>query len=862
MAGGRLEVYWSPNSPDKFLTWGSDLSLYQVKNTSGRDDIASAHNFQISSNSRAYQLGSFTDVAFAKCLAWLPVPELEGVIAIGQTNGRILLTSVLGPGETSPFHGKEYASKHNRQCNAVSWGLAEPYILAAGFEKHRSEHGLILWDVAKGVNDSNRPIMEMAFGDTITSVTWFNHSHTMATGVNSKQLRLYDFRDGTKHTGSTNTRAVFSIVQDPFVNHRFASYSDTSVCIWDVRNFEKPVLSLQQNKTVSKISWCPTHHSFLGVLCKESTSLSLYDIQNANGLAAEEMEPIPLERGLILTENGETISSFAWHLNEENRLLYSTSSLNIKEHIVVDRITLNWSPSSKLVWNCGKKILQYIDETDSVYGRFSDFSVIMRKRAVEGYGLEADFKPDSELMQDVTTRELWCWVDTCRKLAQSGNPLGINFMGIRSALRLDTDGVMKSEMFQVPWNGVESAKISPITVYRSEERNQALRLCGWPYDPENSILGPLLEKFQADGQVSRSAALSVFHMKIRKAIKILTRSGVQKNQVSYQLVALALAGFTDNRETLWQQEICSMQKNALDDPYLRATFAFLTSPSEKYESVLNETGMSVRDRIGFACNFLSDAHLSEFIEYLNRQLTKEGNLDGMLLTGLSTDGLNLLQSHVDKTGDIQTVSLLSLHASNQEVSKDGRMQQWVNNYRSLLDSWRLWTQRAKFDVQFYKGNPSGVEKPPQQVYVSCNYCGKGISVFSGGKSKLPFSRSSPNVKSKLTGCPNCRNPLPRCAVCMMHLGSPLASWGGPTEHISKKPSINVASSVSGVTSKKSHPFASWILWCQTCRHGGHSAHLLEWFAEHSECPVTGCSCRCLNLDTIGHHIPVIANGHD
>lgn len=29
-----------------------------------------------------------------------------------------------------------------------------------------------------------------------------------------------------------------------------------------------------------------------------------------------------------------------------------------------------------------------------------------------------------------------------------------------------------------------------------------------------------------------------------------------------------------------------MQKNALDDPYLRATFAFLTSPSEKYESVL------------------------------------------------------------------------------------------------------------------------------------------------------------------------------------------------------------------------------------------------------------------------------------
>jgi len=72
-------------------------------------------------------------------------------------------------------------------------------------------------------------------------------------------------------------------------------------------------------------------HSFLGVLCKESTSLSLYDIQNANGVATEEMEPIPLERGLILTDQqNETISSFAWHLSEENRLLYSTTSLNIR----------------------------------------------------------------------------------------------------------------------------------------------------------------------------------------------------------------------------------------------------------------------------------------------------------------------------------------------------------------------------------------------------------------------------------------------------------------------------------------------------------------------------------------------------
>jgi len=855
MAGLRLEVFWSPNSPDKFLTWGSEISLYQVENISP-GDVIPTKNIRLSKRTIAHQLGSITDVAFAKCIAWLPLPELEGVIAIGQTNGRVILSSVRGNTESCLFHGREYASKHVRQCHAVAWGISDPLLLAGGFDKHRSEHGVIIWDAGKSETEVAKPIMEAGFGDSVASLAWFTQSQTIVAGVNGKFLRVYDVRDGSKPISSTNTRAVHGIAMDPFITHRIASYIDSSVLVWDMRNFEKPVLSLQQPKPISKISWCPTHHSFLGVLCKDNTSLALYDIQNANGGTTEEMEPTPLERDLILTDSNETITSFAWHGREENRLLYSTTSLNICDHTVVDRITLNWSPSSKLVWNCGRQILQYIDETDSVYDRLEDISVTMRRRAINGYGLEPDFKTDSALMQDITTRELWFWVDTCRKLAQSGNALGSHFMGVRSVLRLDSEG-NRSEVFNVPWKGVDSSKISPVCVYRSEERNQALRLCGWPHDQEASTLGPMLDKLQMESQVARAAALAVFHMKIRKAIKILTRSGQQKNDVSYQLVALALAGFTDNRDTLWQ-EMCGTHRNTLSDPYLRAAFAFLTSQSEKYEFVMNEVGMSVRDRIGFACHFLSDAHLQEYIEHLNRVLIKEGNLDGMLITGLTNDGLNLLQSHVDKTGDIQTVSLFSLHTSTQEVNKDMRMQQWVNSYRSLLDSWRLWTQRAKFDVEFYKGHATSSEKSPQQVYVSCNYCGKSITVFVGNKGRIPLNRPNPNIKSKLSGCPNCRNPLPRCAVCMMHLGSPLASWGGPTAKI-KKPVSSSASSSVGLELNKTHPFASWILWCQSCRHGGHSAHLLEWFGEHPECPVTGCTCRCLSLDTIGHHIPLI--GH-
>ena len=45
-----------------------------------------------------------------------------------------------------------------------------------------------------------------------------------------------------------------------------------------------------------------------------------------------------------------------------------------------------------------------------------------------------------------------------------------------------------------------------------------------------------------------------------------------------------MIGFTDNRKTLWQ-EMCGTHRNTLSDPYLRAAFAFLTDPSEKYEFV-------------------------------------------------------------------------------------------------------------------------------------------------------------------------------------------------------------------------------------------------------------------------------------
>lgn len=43
--------------------------------------------------------------------------------------------------------------------------------------------------------------------------------------------------------------------------------------------------------------------------------------------------------------------------------------------------------------------------------------------------------------------------------------------------------------------------------------------------------------------------------------------------------------------------------------------------------------MSVEDRIAFACIFLSDSKLPEYIIQLTSKLIEEGNLSGIILTG-------------------------------------------------------------------------------------------------------------------------------------------------------------------------------------------------------------------------------------
>lgn len=64
------------------------------------------------------------------------------------------------------------------------------------------------------------------------------------------------------------------------------------------------------------------------------------------------------------------------------------------------------------------------------------------------------------------------------------------------------------------------------------------------------------------------------------------------------------------------------------------------------------------------------------------------------------------------------------------------------SYRNLLDTWQLWNERAHFDIMLSTYWPA--DTAPQQVYVSCNFCGKSISAYMYGltRGRGPFPRIS------------------------------------------------------------------------------------------------------------------------
>ena len=216
-----------------------------------------------------------------------------------------------------------------------------------------------------------------------------------------------------------------------------------------------------------------------------------------------------------------------------------------------------------------------------------------------------------------------------------------------------------------------------------------------------------------------------------------------------------------------------------------------------------------------------------------------------------------------------------------------RFQAWIELYRDMLNRERLWIQRAQFDVarahkgrdrrrqanSVVEGRKLGIrslsatrpifrqavrsEKPSQtphedvalanlqapQLSARCNFCSSTFQLSDLlGNASVRRSDWLSKQPASMMCCPmpKCKQPLPRCAICLLPM-----TVQNPFLYLPKSSSPHQAKPMAWSTN---NPFDEWFLWCQTCHHGGHKACLANWYERHAKCPVSNCSCVCSILD--------------
>ncbi|EJU04337.1 WD40 repeat-like protein [Dacryopinax primogenitus] len=517
-----------------------------------------------------------------------------------------------------------------------------------------------------------------------------------------------------------------------------------------------------------------------------------------------------------------------------------------------------------------------------------DLSSTMLHRAKVGYGLEnardnaniigEDADGDSEYLHD-----LWMWIEEHHSaLIGESSPENIRMLGFDFSVH----GVMGI------WDGFDGAKSPSETPYSATEASQypfpqrsespydahrgdfdeaisrlvslsrldnkqmthlaptkhknrrllALSLSGWCLSDEELFRS--MHNWEETGQHAKAACWSLFTHNVDRAVDILMRSGDEQSRA----FSAAVAGFDDQRDKdpdriidprtqRWRDQ-CEKLIVRTQDPYLRTLLQYMVT--DGWLDVLDEQSLPLKDRLGIAFMFLHDDQISSWLHRLSRRKGSKGHIDALLITGLTAPGLDLLQAYVDFHGDVQTAAILGTLAS-PSLRSDARIDRWVEAYHDLLDRWKLFHERCQFDIERGRMIQDAIEQhqlesyewTERQIMVRCHFCAKIINPDAPPSIPQPGKEERPLVNF----CPSCRNKLPNCSICLVPVGMPsdFVRDAGLRMDDQLRDTLDIG-----------------MVFCMTCRHGGHAAHILDWFhgtgrtdgKGHEVCAVADCTCRC------------------
>lgn len=375
-------------------------------------------------------------------------------------------------------------------------------------------------------------------------------------------------------------------------------------------------------------------------------------------------------------------------------------------------------------------------------------------------------------------------------------------------------------------------KFDGVQTKRPYHRQLCLEICGWGdmhnHDPE----GP---EAQVDPEYpakkyTMAASRALFRGDSKLAIQILKRASSAHPELLFVSLALQLMGRGDKRLAKEQLDI-DENVASRTDPYLQAMSSLIATGN--WTSIANQQSLPLRDRAFVAVLNFSDDQLTTWLEDQVSRAVHDGDIEGIVLTGITDTTVDIFARYIQKFHDVQT-AVLVLSICYPRYIDDIRCRAWRNAYRAHLQRHKMFYHRTKFEVESTKrskrdGIPT-LKPPSRQIALRCVYCDAETSLAN--QHATPAQTSSEANRNPLlttsinagVSCPNCGRHLPRCVVCSEIVGVPR----------SDRPEEKEETKMAG----------RFPTFCLKCEHVLHLDHARQWFARHSECPVPECRCRC------------------
>ena len=711
-----------------------------------------------------------------------------------------------------------------------------------------------LWDLRV----SSRPVLTRKGSDRISQLLWCGDSENLSVVARIRDesiLRAFDLIPVRSNEGSN---IGFNSAPPPSAYSRTSSHSDTTEA-FSVRLVEKR--NIYTGCPLHDISWLSLAPTGRRSASPIRTATFADQASNSTNLAL----PQPLVRRSSFQQSVAELSSGC---------VDAILGLNAREEFVVVNVQRGPAMTQITPLNTIASFEHTLLNETPAPARdadlyLNDSSSRMMQRIKAGLGI--DPKKNQEVAYTLRDTHLFSisrYLEVMHRLKLT------NFPGVMQLFNAEGQPQDPTTINRLPSKPViTTGNLGTALGCEVKAENIIYALAGWLPGFEITSIARLSDEEMRH----REVGLAIYQGNLAKAADLLVAT---KDSREMALGLLLRSVSTHKGPIPWEGELDVLCHDT--DDVLTIALSFLVTSREsspQSSSVFYDQRVPLFDRIALSVKYLSGrALVAQLTKYYDEQV-QIGSVKQFFFSGLHADSALSMQQMVDWTGDVQlaAVSFASVKipdgatptpTSTPTTTKPGTpltpstsgsaagsqfgvklalWKEWNAAYRDWLNTWGMWSDRARYDVsvqrldrQMIQESTAGATgaKPLQssvsaakksallnpRVTLQCLCTQQLHGTAPSAGANFGFSGRMmgglQQQQKNITPCsnPDCRHPgMPVCSVCCLRLGSKDVSPQDPKE---------------------------WFVWCTACSHGGHLGHIQDWFSKHKKCPVDDCKCFC------------------